>query len=173
MPSESKSQHVGKVRHHELKQTLGTWQLWGIAVGLVISGEYFCWSYGRASAGTLGFVVTAIYSDELIQFGGQTLTANIVTMSVFGAIVMYIISMLSLFRLRRSAPDMERPFRAPLFPFFPAFALVAAVISLATMVYFNVLVATLFAIFLALGYVYFLLTRHQREAAPSDALLEE
>ncbi|PZR38530.1 MAG: ethanolamine permease, partial [Paraburkholderia fungorum] len=106
-------------------------------------------------------------------FGGQTLTANIVTMSVFGAIVMYIISMLSLFKLRRSDPNMERPFRAPLFPFFPAFALVAAVICLATMVYFNFLVAIVFAIFLALGYVYFLLTRHQREAAPSDALLEE
>ena len=36
-----------------LQQTLGTWQLWGIAVGLVISGEYFGWSYGWASAGTL------------------------------------------------------------------------------------------------------------------------
>ena len=41
--------------------------------------------------------IAAIYSDELIQFGGQTLTANIVTMSVFGAIVMYIVSMASLF----------------------------------------------------------------------------
>lgn len=61
MKSESSGQHVGKVTHHELKQTLGTWQLWGIAVGLVISGEYFGWSYGWASAGTLGFVVTAIF----------------------------------------------------------------------------------------------------------------
>src|SRR5574343_594757 len=43
-----------------LKQTLSTLQLWGIAVGLVISGEYFGWSYGWASAGTLGFIVTAI-----------------------------------------------------------------------------------------------------------------
>ena len=29
----------------------------------------------------------AIFSDELLQFNGQTLTANIVTMSVLGAIV--------------------------------------------------------------------------------------
>ncbi|TKC89200.1 amino acid permease [Trinickia terrae] len=331
----TESNHHRKVTHHELKQTLGTWQLWGIAVGLVISGEYFGWSYGWASAGTLGFVITAlfiaamyttfvfsftelttsiphaggpfayarhafgpvggylagaatlvefvfappaialaigvmvfagaagdwtklanindplpqamkyivgansgwmhmlvwlglfglvasfhgiilgysrqifalaragylpewlakvhprfktphrailaggvvgiaaIYSDELIQFGGQTLTANIVTMSVFGAIVMYIVSMLALFRLRRTEPDMERPFKAPLFPYFPAFALVAAAISLATMVYYNFLVAIVFAIFLALGYVYFLMTRRQREIAPADALLEE
>lgn len=44
-----------------LKQTLTTLQLWGIAVGLVISGEYFGWSYGWASAGTLGFTVTALF----------------------------------------------------------------------------------------------------------------
>src|SRR5215470_1026707 len=60
MKSESKS-HVGAVTHHELKQTLGTWHLWGIAVGLVISGEYFGWSYGWASAGTLGFVLTSMF----------------------------------------------------------------------------------------------------------------
>ncbi|GAA5438255.1 hypothetical protein Daqu01_03400 [Deinococcus aquaticus] len=40
-----------------LKKTLGFWQLWGLAVGLVISGEYFGWSYGWASAGTLGFLI--------------------------------------------------------------------------------------------------------------------
>jgi ethanolamine permease len=56
--------------------------------------------------------IAAIYSDELIKFGGQTLTANIVTMSVFGAITMYIISMLALFKLRRAEPEMARPFRA-------------------------------------------------------------
>src|SRR5450830_1283860 len=44
-----------------LQKTLGTFQLWGIAVGLVISGEYFGWSYGWASAGTLGFTITALF----------------------------------------------------------------------------------------------------------------
>ena len=48
--------------------------------------------------------IAAIFSDELVTFGGQSLTANIVTMSVFGAIVMYILSMASLFKLRRSEP---------------------------------------------------------------------
>src|SRR5580704_11838353 len=44
-----------------LKKTLSTWHLWGIAVGLVISGEYFGWSYGWAHAGTLGFLVTTVF----------------------------------------------------------------------------------------------------------------
>jgi ethanolamine permease len=117
--------------------------------------------------------IAAIYSDEFIQFGGQALTANIVTMSVFGAIVMYIISMLALFKLRRSEPKLERPFCAPLFPWFPAFALGAAVISLVAMIYFNCLVAILFAGFLAIGYGYFLLTRHRRDMAPASMLIED
>ena len=43
-----------------LKATLNGWHLWGLAVGLVISGEYFGWSYGWDKAGTLGFLVTSI-----------------------------------------------------------------------------------------------------------------
>lgn len=42
-----------------LKRTLGSFRLWGIAVGLVISGEYFGWSYGWSQAGTMGFMVVA------------------------------------------------------------------------------------------------------------------
>ena len=44
-----------------LARTLGGLHLWGIAVGLVISGEYFGWSYGWAQAGTLGFLVTTVF----------------------------------------------------------------------------------------------------------------
>jgi ethanolamine permease len=43
-----------------LKSSLTAWHLWGLAVGLVISGEYFGWSYGWDKAGTLGFLVTTI-----------------------------------------------------------------------------------------------------------------
>ena len=43
-----------------LKKVLGPLQLWGIAVGLVISGEYFGWSYGWNSAGTLGFLCATV-----------------------------------------------------------------------------------------------------------------
>jgi ethanolamine permease len=112
-----------------------------------------------------GIGIAAIFSDELVQIGGQSLTANIVTMSVFGAIVMYIVSMVSLFKLRRSEPQLLRPFRAPVFPFFPAFALAAAVVCLLTMVYFNPLVAGLFVALMAIGYAYFRTTSGRRTAA--------
>lgn len=111
--------------------------------------------------------IAAIYSDEFIKIGGLTLTANIVTMAVFGAILMYIISMLSLFRLRRTEPEMARPFRAPCYPYFPAFALLGASVCMATMIYYNPLIFGLFVAFLVMGYIYFLLTAQSRiNAAP-------
>jgi ethanolamine permease len=106
--------------------------------------------------------IAAIYSDELIKIGGQTLTANIVTMSVFGAITMYILSMLSLFKLRRTEPGMARPFRAPFYPVFPAFALIGAIVCMATMIYYNPLIFGVFAVFLTAGYGFFLATKSKR-----------
>ncbi len=125
--------------------------------------------WGIIAGGVVG--IAAIFSDSLIIIGGQPLTANIVTMSVFGAIVMYIISMASLFRLRRLEPRLTRPFRAPMYPFAPAFALVMAVICLVAMIYYNQLLFMIFAVMMLLGYAYFRLTRHARDAAAPDAQL--
>jgi len=116
--------------------------------------------------------ILAIFSDEWITIGGQTLTANIVTMSVFGAIVMYIISMLSLFRLRKVSPHLPRSYKAPFYPVFPAFALGASVVCLIAMTYYNPIVALIFVGFLAVGYAYFLATKHQRAIAPRDDQIE-
>ncbi|NIY94495.1 ethanolamine permease [Vibrio diazotrophicus] len=122
------------------------------------------------SGGVVG--IAAIFSDNLIVIGGQPLTANIVTMAVFGAIVMYIISMLALFKLRETEPTLERPFRAPLYPYAPAVALVLAVVALVAMVYYNALLSLIFVGLFALGFVYFKAT-HQQDAVKegSDALL--
>ena len=52
---------VASTQQKSLKKVAGPMLLWGIAVGLVISGEYFGWSYGWAAAGTLGFFVTSVF----------------------------------------------------------------------------------------------------------------
>jgi ethanolamine permease len=56
-----------------LKKVLNTWHLWAMAVGLVISGEYFGWNYGWGVAGTIGFllstvVVTIMYIAFVFSF---------------------------------------------------------------------------------------------------------
>jgi ethanolamine permease len=109
--------------------------------------------------------ILAIFSDRVIDIGGQPLTANIVTMSVFGAISMYILSMASLFQLRRTAPTLARSFRAPAYPWAPAFALAAAVLCLVTMVYFNPYIAAVFLGLGVVGYLYFLTTAARRGRA--------
>jgi ethanolamine permease len=109
--------------------------------------------------------IAAIYSDQLLTLGGQPLTANIVTMSVFGAITMYIMSMASLFKLRRSEPSMARPYRAPLYPLLPLIALIGAIICMVTMIYYNWLIFIIFLVMMVLGYVYVLANRRSLEAA--------
>lgn len=59
------------------------------------------------AGGVIG--IAAIYSDGLINLGGMTLTAAMITMAVFGATVMYIMSMLSLFKLRKTEPGTHFP----------------------------------------------------------------
>jgi ethanolamine permease len=92
--------------------------------------------------------IAAIYSDRVVTIAGQPLTASIVTLSALGAIVMYIVSLVSLLQLRRREPHLQRPFRTPLFPVFPLVALLLAAVSLVAIVYYNPALAV---IFFALG----------------------
>ena len=105
---------------------------------------------GILAGGAVG--IAAIYSDRWIVIAGQPLTANIVTMSVLGALVMYAVSMLALFRLRRLEPEMERPFRAALYPLLPLWTLLCVAVCLAAVVYANPVVSGIFAALLTAGY---------------------
>jgi ethanolamine permease len=99
--------------------------------------------------------IAAIYSDTIVHFGGQPLTANIVTMSALGALLMYIVSMLALIRLRKREPDLPRPFRAIGYPFMPAWTLLCASVALGSLVFYNRIVSLLFVGLLVVGYVAF------------------
>jgi len=99
-------------------------------------------------------------------------TNELITMSALGAIVMYIVSMLSLFRLRKSAPQLSRPFAVPLYPVTPAVALLLSVLSLGVIVYFNPLISAIFAAGFAIAWGYYRMTANQRAAAAPDELLQ-
>lgn len=45
---------------HGLQKTLTPVHLWAIAVGMVISGQYFGWNYGFGEAGVLGMTVASL-----------------------------------------------------------------------------------------------------------------
>jgi ethanolamine permease len=64
-------------------------------------------------------------------------TDQIIILSALGALVMYGVSMLSLFVLRRKEPELARPFRAPGYPYVPGLALVLAGVCLGAIAYYN------------------------------------
>jgi ethanolamine permease len=86
-------------------------------------------------------------------FSGKT--GEIITIAVTGAIVMYIFSMVSLFKLRQLEPDLERPYRAPFYPYFPAIALVLACVCLVAVVVNNPGVSVIAAALFGLGALYY------------------
>jgi ethanolamine permease len=64
-------------------------------------------------------------------------TAEIITISVFGALTLYIISMIALLRLRKKEPQLERPFKVPMYPLFPVVALIIATVSIVAMAIYS------------------------------------
>ncbi|WP_266367410.1 ethanolamine permease [Tellurirhabdus rosea] len=94
--------------------------------------------------GLVGFV--ALFSGT---------TDEIIIFSALGALVMYIVSLLSLFALRRKEPSLDRPFRAPLYPFVPLLALFLSFVCLLAIVYYNPLLSLLFTGLLALSLFFF------------------
>lgn len=64
-------------------------------------------------------------------------TSEIIIVSVFGALTLYIISMISIMILRKREPELHRPFRIRFYPLFPVVALSIASVSIVAMFIFN------------------------------------
>ena len=71
-------------------------------------------------------------------------TAEIITIAVFGALFLYLFSMLSLIKLRVSEPELPRPFKVPFYPLFPYTALTITLVALIAMIVFNFVLFLLF-----------------------------
>ena len=82
-------------------------------------------------------------------------TSEIITISVFGALTLYIISMIALLRLRKKEPELERPFKVPMYPLFPITALVIAIVSFIAMTVYNTRLALIYCVILVICYAVF------------------
>jgi len=86
-------------------------------------------------------------------------TGQVVVLSVMGAVFMYMMSMVSLFILRKKEPGLDRPFASPFYPVFPAIALLISTVTLFAIIWFNAILSLFFfgglmlfiAIFVAMG----------------------
>jgi len=91
-------------------------------------------------------------------------------LSVLGAVVMYMMSMISLFILRKKEPNLDRPFAAPCYPFFPAIALIICVICLFATMYFNGEMSLIFFAGLALVILVFVLMGKHKVALTDEMM---
>jgi ethanolamine permease len=80
-------------------------------------------------------------------------TQDIITISVFGALTLYIISMIALLRLRKKEPDLERPFKTH--PWFAWIALLIATVSLIAMTIYNFRLALIYFLLMGIAYAAF------------------
>ena len=64
-------------------------------------------------------------------------TGDMIILSCFGALSLYALSMFALLALRRKQPHLERPFRVPLYPYFPITTIVLALFCLVAVGIFN------------------------------------
>ena len=126
--------------------------------GLILAAGRASFEFGRVNyaPSILGKVhpkfktpANALLLNMLLGIGALLTgrTAEIITISVFGAITLYIISMITVVVLRKKEPGLQRPFRVPFYPAFPIIALTIALGSLVAMLVYNQL----------LGGIYFLL----------------
>jgi ethanolamine permease len=82
-------------------------------------------------------------------------TTEIITISVFGALTLYIFSMIALLRLRRNEPQLERPFKVPMYPVFPVVALLISIVSFVAMTIFNLKLAAIYFLIMGVSYALF------------------
>jgi len=100
-------------------------------------------------------------------------TSQVIVLSVLGAVLMYMMSMVSLFILRRKESNLNRPFTAPFYPVFPAIALLLSVVCLIAIIWYNVLVSGIFFLGLIIALVLFVLTGRHRMRVTDDVLLNK
>lgn len=89
--------------------------------------------WALVSGGILGLVALRYFD-----------TSKLVILSTLGAVVLYVISMVSLLVLRRKEPDLPRPFRAPCYPWFPWIALLLSLVAGVAIVYYYPWLSLLF-----------------------------
>lgn len=82
-------------------------------------------------------------------------TGAIITLAVFGALTLYIISMASLFSLRKKEPHLPRPYLVPLYPIFPGVAIAIATVSFVALAVYNLKLALIYFFIMGLCYVLF------------------
>ena len=167
--------------YYHLLLTIGLLGLLASFHGIILAAGRATFEFGRVGYAPkiLGSVLpgrqtpaAALLANMLLGFAALAIgkTDEIIIISVFGAITLYIVSMLSLFRLRKTEPKLARPFKVPFYPLTPIIALALSVLCLGALIYYNFMLAVIYVGLMALGYIYYFAMVPKQ--ARADAALE-
>lgn len=85
-------------------------------------------------------------------------TGEIITIACFGALTLYIVSMISIIKLRQKEPELKRPFKVPFYPFTPIVALIIASVAFVAITVYNPILAVIYFGILGISFVWFKMT---------------
>jgi ethanolamine permease len=98
--------------------------------------------------------IAALFTEE---------TGALITIASFAALTLYIISMLSVIKLRRKQPDLHRPFKVPFYPALPLIAFIIGIISLGAMMVMYLKLAIIYFAILIGCFLVFRYKVHSRQ----------
>lgn len=159
---------------YHLLITVGLFGLVASFHGLILAAGRSTYEMGRVHniPSFLGKISPRFQTPANALFGNMVIgifallsgkTSEIIVISVFGALTLYIISMISILLLRKNEPELDRPFRVPFYPLFPIISLVIAVVSILAMLIFSFKLGLIYFSILA---IIFLLYRTFKSSAP-------
>lgn len=102
---------------------------------------------------TYGLLIPAAFA-LILAMSGQT--AVMVTISVFAALIMYTIVIISTFVLRKNEPNLDRPFKVA-YPIVPVIALIAVLVLFVCVLFYNIAVLKWVLLVYAIAIVYYML----------------
>lgn len=146
--------------------TIGLFGLIASFHGLILAAGRATFEFGKAgfAPAVLGTVHTKFKTPAMalgINMGLGIIalftnkTGEIITISVLGALTLYLLAMCSLIKLRMTEPDGERPYKVPGYPITPYIALVLSLISLVLIGYFNLRLLLIYLVILCSAFILF------------------
>ncbi|SEN15828.1 ethanolamine permease [bacterium A37T11] len=151
---------------YHLLITVGLFGLVASFHGLILAAGRSTYEMGRSHnmPGFLGKISPRFQTPAYALIGNMVIgilalmsgkTADIITLSVFGALTLYVIAMVALIKLRKTEPDLHRPFKVPLYPLFPIVVLVVGIVSLISMFVYNKEIGLVYLAIMLVTYILF------------------
>jgi ethanolamine permease len=151
---------------YHLLITVGIFGLVASFHGLILAGGRSTFEFGRTGFAPawfgrihprFGTPANALLANTVVGMAALLTgkTAEIITIAVFGALTLYVMAMITMIRLRKQEPELERPFKAPFFPIAPWLALLIAGISFLAMAVQDMTLAGIFLSLMAGSWMLF------------------